>query len=615
MSGRRISLIWPWAADRIRTDGGGRLFTVHLTCRRSQRWRTMVMPLTSTARARGRTRSPLLLLVVVASLEAQEPRARKPTRTPTLILTDGKIFTADSTRPWAEAIAIRGERIVAIGTTAEVSALAGHSTQRIDLGGRVVVPGFNDSHVHMGCGGITGADVATGAGPTSDPPWQQVADSLAASVKRAVPGTWISAVISSSVLQDTGARRTALDRIAPQHPVLLSSWTGHGTIFNSAALRLLGINDTAADPLGGRFEREPSTHRLTGLAEEYAQFNAARERCSLAPESTHVRALQAHGQLLLRLGITSVQDMASHHDPALTLRIFKAAALPQRVRIIAWPGTTVGGRLVGGWDDARAALRTRPDTTGRVVVSGVKYVLDGTPVERLAVQRAAYTDRPGWFGRLNFPPDTIRVMLGEARARDQQPMFHAVGDSTVAVVLTMMEQTGGAAIWRPRRVRIEHGDGLARDLRARARRLGVVVVQNPGHFALAGLAERFGAGVHADYQPVRSLLTEGIPLAFGSDGPLSPFVNILLATNDANNPKESLTREQAVVAYTRGSAYAEFAERQKGVLAAGMLADLAVLSQDIFSVQAGALPATTSVLTLVGGRIVYDDMRKSASLR
>jgi hypothetical protein len=141
------------------------------------------------------------------------------------------------------------------------------------------------------------------------------------------------------------------------------------------------------------------------------------------------------------------------------------------------------------------------------------------------------------------------------------------------------------------RVRFEHGDGMAADLVPAARRLGVIVVQNPTHF---------GA------QPFRSLLRSGIPIAIGSDGARNPFLNIMLAVTREENPAEALTREEAVAAYTRGSAYAEFKEHDKGTLAIGMLADLAVLSQDIFSVRVDALPATVSVFTVVGGTPVYD---------
>jgi predicted amidohydrolase YtcJ len=163
-------------------------------------------------------------------------------------------------------------------------------------------------------------------------------------------------------------------------------------------------------------------------------------------------------------------------------------------------------------------------------------------------------------------------------------------------------------------VRLEHGDFVSGDLLPVARRLGVVVVQNPTHFAIdpALLRRRYGR-VPEQFQTVRSILAAGVPLAFGSDGPRSPGLNLMFAVTHPTDPAEALTREQAVTAYTRGSAYAEFAEHEKGTLAPGMLADLAVLSQDIFTVPTEALPATVSVLTLVGGAIVHDDLTRASS--
>ena len=261
------------------------------------------------------------------------------------------------------------------------------------------------------------------------------------------------------------------------------------------------------------------------------------------------------------------------------------------------------------------------------VVSGTKYVLDGTPIERLALMRRPYADRPGWRGRANFDADTVRAMLADALRAGDQPLLHVSGDSLLRVVFDAMQALAPDSAWRRLRPRIEHGDWLGGDLIPIARRLGVVVVQNPVHFALAPelLAARFGGapGPVPGFQVVRDLVESGVPLAIGSDGPPSPFLNIMFATTHPVSPAQALTREQAVIAYTRTAAYAEHAEGEKGTLAPGMLADLAVLSQDVFTVPPQALPATTSLLTLVGGRVVHDalagtgapDARASSSAR
>jgi predicted amidohydrolase YtcJ len=551
----------------------------------------------------------LALAAAAASLLGSVPVTAQ---TPDLVLTGGKVFTADSARPWAQAIAISGERIIAVGSDADVTKLAAGATRRIELGGRVVVPGFNDAHAHLGCHAVSSPNPAAVAlatisdDPFADPPFATVVDSLRALAARLPTGHWIGANIGPTVLEDSGARRVALDVVAAEHPVWLGAWTGHGVVLNSRALRTLGIDDAAADPPGGRYEREPGSRRVTGLLEEYAGLEAKRRLCSMQPESVLVASLREEGQQFPRFGITSVQNMANELEPALFMRVITAAELPVRLRMISFPMPSAAGDPAADWRAERLpGAPARNPAGGTVAASGVKWILDGTPIERLAAHRRPYRDRPGYFGRLNFPPDTIRALLLDARARREQPLLHAGGDSTLAVVLDLLERSGGSG-WAPMRVRLEHGDGLAPDLLARARLLGVVLVQNPSHLATPVFSERFDADVLAGFLPLRSALAAGVPLAFGSDGPVNPFLNILFATTHPARPEEALTREQAVMAYTRGSAYAEFAEGEKGTLAPGMLADLAVLSQDIFLVPPSALPATTSVLTVIGGRIVFD---------
>jgi len=196
------------------------------------------------------------------------------------------------------------------------------------------------------------------------------------------------------------------------------------------------------------------------------------------------------------------------------------------------------------------------------------------------------------------------AILRESVQNDDQLLVHVVGDRTIEAVLNAMDATGGKDVWAKRRVRFEHADSLMPDLIPRAKALGVIVVQNPTHLGLN--VKQWGPQRAHRNQPMRALLAAGIPLAIGSDGPNNPYLNILLASTYRGKPSEALTREQAVVAYTLTAAYAEFAEKDKGSLEPGKLADLAVLSQDIFRVSTDDLPKTVSVLTMVGGRIVYD---------
>ena len=534
--------------------------------------------------------------VLPAVLVAAGATASKAADAPDLILAGGKIFTADPARPWAEALAIAGDHIVAVGTSAEVRPLAGSATRVIELQKRVVVPGFNDAHTHVG-GGL-GPGVNLGL-RSNDPALADVLKALTAEAARAPAGTWLRGEIGVRVLDDPAATRATLDPITPNHPVLLTGWTGHGGLLNTAALRALGVADDEPDPPGGWFGRVRGTSQLSGIAHEYALFRLERrlgERVARADAEANVRH---YVQEALKLGITSVQDMGTSVTAPALADLLRAAGAPLRWRVMRFPVEPPSA------DDA-AEGKGRDEKDG-VVVWGRKWILDGTPVERLAATRRPYADRPAWTGRLDFSTEEIRAAVEHAR-RDREPlMLHVVGDAAVAAALSALEAAGGPEVWRPLRPRFEHGDGLAPDLVARAAALGVTVVQNPSHFTLPEVMfARFGYENMAGFQPMKSLLTAGVPLALGSDGPPSPFLNILFAVTHPTSRREALTREQAVSAYTRGSAFAEFAEAAKGTLAPGMLADLAVLSQDIFTVEEGRLPETSSALTIIGGRVVYD---------
>jgi hypothetical protein len=241
-----------------------------------------------------------------------------------------------------------------------------------------------------------------------------------------------------------------------------------------------------------------------------------------------------------------------------------------------------------------------------VSAGGTKVILDGTPIERMALLRGSYADVPGdWRGSTYMTLDQLGAVIEHSLETGEQLAVHATGDSAIALLLGTLEEHDQVD-WSSRRVRVEHGDGMADDFVQAALALGVVVVQNPIHFNLADLFDqRMGRADRSGWQPMRSLVRAGVPLALGSDGPVNPFLNIMFAVLHPVNPAEALSVEEAVIAYTRGSAYAQFAEHEKGSLEPGQLADLAVLSQDIFEVSPDQLPATRSLLTLLGGSVVH----------
>jgi predicted amidohydrolase YtcJ len=324
----------------------------------------------------------------------------------------------------------------------------------------------------------------------------------------------------------------------------------------------------------------------------------SRRQALLVSDKEAVRRIRTFSERALQLGITSVQDMPN--VPAVTAeRHVRAAGTPLRWRLVRFP---MGDPRV---EDPLEGEERRGDPAS-LLVWGRKWILDGTLVDRLAAMHE-YADEPGATGRLDFPEPEIASLVERTRAGGEPLLLHVAGERTAEAVLGAMERAGGPRDWRPLRVRFEHGDGLTPRQIDRAARLGVVVVQNPWHFTLPDvMAARAGAERVLTFQPLRSLLEAGVPTALGSDGPLNPFLNVLFAVTHPTNPGEAITREEAFIAYTRGSAFAEFAEADKGVLAPGFRADLAVLSQDPFAVEPALLPRTESVLTLIGGRVVYD---------
>jgi predicted amidohydrolase YtcJ len=382
--------------------------------------------------------------------------------------------------------------------------------------------------------------------------------------------------------------------------VRLNAYFGHGTVLNTRAMTALGMSEEEPDPLGGCCERVAGTKRATGKLFGYAQWGPW---ARLAREASEAEAIASARQLAgeaIRFGVTSMQNMSLLATSSYA-QVLERAKLPIRVRVIRFPAAGPDARDL---HEGRDVPKHR-GITDRVTVSGTKWLLDGTPLERRAALRTEYRDRPGWSGQLYLPEQEMRAMLRESVERDDPLLVHAVGDRTAESFLSAMESAVTLADWRTRRVRIEHGDGLLRDLIPRAHALGVVVVQNPSHFALRDIFVA-RCGEESDYLPARSLIEANIPFALGSDGPLNPYLNIMFAVLHPARPSEAITREQAVEAYTRGSAYAEFQEHEKGTIASGKLAELAVLSQDIFTVPISELPGTESLLTMVGGEVVYE---------
>ncbi len=531
----------------------------------------------------------LLLLQIANVLKAQGPD---------LILTNGKIFTSDSSQLYVEALAIKNGRIIAIGTTIIIEKMANKDTKKINLEGKLVLPGFNDAHNHLLPGQFKPLDITL---KNMNPVWETLLDSLQKTVKITPIGEWIQASIGPSIANSPQVNRFVLDKITTQHPIRLFAYWGHVGIFNTLGMKEMGISETQIDPKGGFYERMPDGKTLTGKAFEknaynpntsYAKLSAKRDDKKLIEE------LQGVTKAMLKLGITSYQNMCTGATAEDFIKLWQQAGLPFRLRLIRWGDMNADGSLSIPSKTVPKKSKELPLLT----VSGTKWLLDGTPIEGGSAQSEPYPNRSDWYGRMNYSPKEIKKMCKEAIARKDQIMFHVVGDKTMGQLLDIMESV--KVNWKPLRPRFEHAEGIDYSPKyfEKAKEMGVIVVQNPTHFA--PLVEGQMPATHGS--AFKSVLKNGIPLAIGSDGEFNPFLNILFATTHPSRPSEAITRQEAVIAYTRTSAFAEFEEQNKGTLTVGKVADLVVLSQDIFNVPIPNLMQTESILTMIDGKIVYD---------
>jgi predicted amidohydrolase YtcJ len=529
----------------------------------------------------------------------------------------GRIFTSDPAHPLIDdgGVAVLGNLVIKVGSSESVLKLRTPGAELIDLEGKVLLPGFNDAHVHpfdyftfpeFGKGAVVVNDnsFVPGAGPSLP----EVLAAVTAGARANPPGTWLMAFVGTQALGDPSLNRLTIDAVAPDHPVLLAAWFGHGTFINTRAVSTLGFSLTEPDPAGGFFGRF-SNGELNGEVREYAEHRIRRFFSERMTDPQLVKAFEQYARLAAQAGYTTIQEFAVGLPQKRHLDIVRTANIGIRIRAHCFPLA-----LDEPCDIPPDFAPENPFATK--YAGGNKWIDDGTPIERLSFLRDAYEDDPGNAGRPNFSGADIRAQFDRAvhgPAERRQILIHQTGDALADVLFAAQRGAGGSReFWRQRRPRLEHGFVLQPEQIAQAADWGWTVVTNPIFYSLPDLWHaRLGPAQESAVWPTRTLLKSGAHLAIGSDAVTvvpGPFVDLFFAQINPSNPSESISLQDAIVAYTKGSAYAEFKDEVKGSLAPLHAADLIVIDQDIFAL--GDHPEkilnTKVLLTMVNGDVVHE---------
>jgi len=555
----------------------------------------------------------LFILLLVASLNAQTKPAAD------LIVTNAKVWTVDASQPRAQAVAVLGERIVAVGSNAEIDAWRGPHTKVIDAAGKLLLPGFNDAHVHFVSGGMQLDSVQLNE--VTSP--QEFVRRIAEQAKKTPKGEWIlggdwdetkwpGAVLPTKEL---------IDPVTPDNPVFVSRYDGHSSLANSLALKLAGVTATTADPPGGSIVRDAQGNP-TGDLKDAATDLVDKVIPPLSHDQT-VRAVKRALEHAAALGVTSVQNMSPEYaDIAAYDELLQAGELT--TRIYAAP-------LITEVDD-QVKIGIRHAFGGPYLrIGALKAFADGSLGSRTAYFFEPFSDEPGNHGLLSAemqPLSSMRERMLKADAAGLQVCTHAIGDQAVSIILDLYAEVDKSHPGFDRRFRIEHAQHMAAKDFERFAQLKVIASVQPYHAIDDGRwAEgRIGHDRASRTYAFRTFLNHGVRLAFGTDwdvAPLNPMLTIYAAvtraTLDGKNPggwfpEQKLTVEEAVQAYTMGSAYAEFQEKEKGSISSGKLADMVVLSDDIFSIDPAKIRDVKVLKTIVGGRVVWDSARPTPYL-
>jgi predicted amidohydrolase YtcJ len=597
-----------------------------------------------------RTRLALILLLATACVSAAlaPADARQSRRNVSLVLANGKVFTADARGTVAEAVAVDGDRIVAVGTSREIAARY-NGARTIDLRGRLVTPGFNDAHIHFLGGGLSLLRVnLVGAQTLSEAKAR-----VAARVRELPAGAWVAGRGWDHTLWG-GAWPTKkdLDEVAPANPVILQRVDGHVSWANTLALQKGGVTRETQAPQGGEILHD-AAGEPTGILKETAGGLVL----GVVPPPTRGEMLEALARALAearRYGLTSIQtnDVPSFEATPLYRELLKEGKLT--VRVAEWQQFD---RAVEELKRERAEFESHKDDPLRLKLTALKGYVDGTLGSRTSAMLAPFADDPHNSGIPRMPPEQLTRMIVERDAAGFQIALHCIGDRANRMALDGYEEAcrrrpgskclialRSSAVRAPsersaepkgrgesgnlglapsegsRRHRVEHAQVVAPLDFARFRDLGVIASMQPSHaisdkrWAQDRLGEYRVLGAYSWH----TMMAHGVHVPFGTDWPVepvNPYLGLYAAVTRQSTggepaggwwPEERLSIEEAIRNYTAESAYASFDEREKGQVAAGMLADLVVHSRDLLTIAPREILQTEADITVFDGRVVYE---------
>ena len=542
---------------------------------------------------------------------AQDPKTSKTaanTTNPVTIYRNGRIYTNDPASPWAQALLVRGEEILAVGDDDEVGALADTGAKSVDLEKHFVMPGFNDAHVHIGAAGRDWVAVRLNGVKSV----AELQARLAEGVAQRKQGEWITGSGWDHTFwpDKKFPNRQELDAVSPKNPVVLKHISGHVAVANSLALQLAGINKATQNPPGGEIERD-ATGEPTGMLKEGAAMSLVGSKIPSPSMEQRRRGIELALADVAQHGVTSLQDNSAWED-FLTYRAIKNDG-KLTVRITEWlPFPAPLEKL--------EQMRHDGGTTDPWLRTGaLKMVTDGALGSRTAAMLAPYSDDPSTSGIMTMEPEKLRALAIERDKAGFQLNFHAIGDRANRVALDVFEAAAKANGPRDRRDRIEHAQVVAASDFPRFARLQVIASMQPSHQTsdMRWAEPRVGPDRVKGAYAWATMEKFGVRLAFGTDydvEPITPFRGLYacvtreLPTGGPSGgwqPQEKISLDDCIRAYTTGSAYGEFMEGKKGELKAGEFADFIVLSKDLTKVNPSEYVNAKVLRTVVGGRTVY----------